>query len=304
VPPEFHLGPLKKDRQFLTFQYATVLEADADFYEAYDALFLVRKARLLYRVYEDSIASSSASRNGDASPARDEVELRTLLATELHCAAYHQTEALIALILAEYQDKPDWVYLTTYGNSEPKEAAKAMAKRVVTIPHTTASNLRQLVKEGVYANWDLSKTEFAAVWDTSIQSIMALLEIVSEQFVDGHEYNSYKHGLRVVLGSAALGIAPDGTTHNVSTVAAMPHAMTFLQIEKLGKDYGAHTVTKEVKPEYSLEVIECMGSLLTTIKTFRLARTKGTLPSEVQLPMYDTVLLDRIKPMTKFGFSY
>ncbi len=285
--------------------YETVQQADAAFYESYDALFVVKKARLLHRLYRESAAAVSELENTAASPDPDGEELRTLLATELHCAAYHQTEALLALLLAEYQDRPDWVYLTTYGNSEPKEAAKAIIHGYCDIPGTSAANLCQLVKQGVFANWDLSKTTIATIWEESIESITALLQIVSEQFVNGHEYNSYKHGLRVVLGSAALGVAPSGATQaKVHTVAYMPHSMTFLQIEKLGHDYGAHMTTKEMKPEYSAEVIECMGSLLTTIKTFRLARSAGNLPPELLVPLYDTLRLDHIKPMSKFGFSY
>jgi hypothetical protein len=303
MPPNFHFGPLKKDRKFLMHR-ATVADADKEFYTSYDAMFLARKAGLLYALYEKS--SSFLSGSGDWNiPVSSDEELRTLLATELHCTAFHQTEALIALLLAEYQDRPDWVYLTTYGNAEIKEAAKAIKSRFAEIPGTSASNLKQLVEQGVYANVDLSKTEIARQWQESILSIMALLEIVAEQFLDGHEYNSYKHGLRVVLGSANFGIAQgELTPDKIRPFASMPHSVTFLQIENLSEDYGAQMVTKDVNPEYSYRVVQCMGSLVSLIKTFRLARIQGTLSAEINIPFYDTLLLDRIKPMTKVGFSY
>jgi hypothetical protein len=45
MPSDFHFGPLKKDRQFLMHRYATVREADADFYA--EVLADVRSARHL-----------------------------------------------------------------------------------------------------------------------------------------------------------------------------------------------------------------------------------------------------------------
>lgn len=305
MPPVLHFGPLKEDREFLMYRYATPSEADAAFYASYDASFLVRKCQLLYSLYEQSDSQGSGMRPGGLSFDGSEKELRTFLATELHCAVFHQAEALIALLLAEYQGRPDFVYLTSYSSSEIKEAARAIAKGSGTIPRTCAKNLRQLVEQGVYANWDLSNTDVAAEWRSSIESIAALLRIVSRHLIDGHEYNSYKHGLRVFLGSSVCGVSQDEDPHAQNRmIAVMPHSMTFLQIEKLGEDYGAQMVTKEVNPEYSFKVVQCMGSLLTTIKSFRRARINGNLSDEIILPFYDTAQLVRLKPVTKVGFSY
>ena len=108
-----------------------------------------------------------------------------------------------------------------------------------------------------------------------------------------------------MLGSANFGIAQgELTPGKIRPFASMPHSMTFLQIENLSEDYGAQMVTKDVNPEYSYRVVQCMGSLVSLIKTFRLARIQETLSVEINIPLYDTLLLDRIKPMTKIGFSY
>lgn len=303
MPPHYHFGPLKKEGKFLMHRYATGEAADAAFYETYDSQFLTRKANLLFRLYQE--ASSSPQQSNDDASKNERDEYRTLLATELHCTTFHQTEALIALLLAEYQDIPDWVYLTTYRSTEPKEAANAIIDGYIPIPGTSATNLRQLVKQSVYANWDLGKTKVAAAWEESVDSIMALLQIVSEQFVNGHEYNSYKHGLRVLLGTAGLAVGPNpAKLEDMHTVACLHHAMTFLQIEKHGTDYGAQLTTKEMKPEYSAEAIGCMGALLEAIRMYRLARATKKLPKELSFPVFDTIRLDRSKPMTKFGMTY
>jgi hypothetical protein len=295
----------KTNRKFLMSRYLTVNDADEAFYKSYDALFLARKVELLYAMYRNAGSFLDGVQTWNRAVTSSEEQLRSFLATELHCTVFHQTEALIALLLAEYQDKPDWVYLTTYGNPEIKKAAEAIAKHE-QIPGTTAVNMADLVKTAVFATWDLSKSEgIREQWNETISSTIALLQIVSEQFIDAQEYNSYKHGLRVVLGSASFGVASGKLAeHNFVTFASMPHAMTFLEKETVGQDDGAKMVSKETKPEYSFDAVTCMANLVSTIKSFRLARIYNKLPEEVSLPMFDTLHLDRIKPVTKVGLSY
>ena len=63
----------------------------------------------------------------------------------------------------------------------------------------------------MFANWDLSGAENAEVWEQSVDDIAWLLRHVSERFIDGHEYNAYKHGLRLASGAAGIAVAPPGT---------------------------------------------------------------------------------------------
>ena len=301
---EPHFGSLKRDQPFLTI-YQTMHAADKVFYQSYDPLFLAKKAAVLYGIYKNHASFLACSEPWNMGSAVGKQELLTMVATELHCTSFHQTEAMIALLLAEFQDRPDWVYLTTYGNSEIKQAARAIeANEFASISSGTASSAAEFIKAAVFATWDLSKNDEAAQWEESISGLGFIIETVAKQFLTGHEYNSYKHGLRVVSGSARLGLSVDLAATKVLPMISMQHAMTYLQILKLENGYGAERVTQEIDPEYSFELIQCMAPVLSLIKTMRLARIDQTLPSELSLPIIDTALLLSKKPGSRFSMPY
>src|SRR5690242_16794966 len=98
---QLHFGPLKKDRLFLTF-HQTMHAADAAFYDRYDTMFLARKANLLYGLYKNFDEFLACS--GSWIPrAEDKEQTLTLIATELHMSSFHQTEAMLAFLLCEFQ---------------------------------------------------------------------------------------------------------------------------------------------------------------------------------------------------------
>src|ERR1019366_4671126 len=102
------------------------------------------------------------------------------------------------------QGRPDWVYLTSYGNADLKNAAKALAAgQFESLTKGMAKDVLAFVKAAVYANVDFSKMDVADQWERSVSDIAWLLGHVAERFVKGSEYNAYKHGLRVSAGSAS-----------------------------------------------------------------------------------------------------
>jgi hypothetical protein len=89
------------------------------------------------------------------------------------------------------------------------------------------------------------------------------------------EYNAYKHGLRVVSGSAALGVSVSPSSSRMLSVMSLKHSMTYLELSERPEGYVGSRVTKEISPEYSFELIQCMAGVLITAKETRVARTKG-----------------------------
>ena len=203
-PPKLHFGSLKKDKVFLTF-HQTMHAADSAFYMHYDPLFLSRKANLLYSLHKNSDAFWTCAEPWNLH-IEDKEQLLTLIATELHMASFHQTEAMLAFLLCEFQNRPDWVYLTTYGNQEMKAAAKAItAGDFASITDGAATDAKQFIRAAVFATWDFSNSDAGETWSRSIDDIAWLLGYVAERFSSGHEYNAYKHGLRIASGQATLG---------------------------------------------------------------------------------------------------
>jgi hypothetical protein len=298
-----HFGALKKDKVFLT-AHQTMSRADAVFYEGYDPLFLANKATTLFAIHKNIDSFWEASERWGMRVQTKE-ELLSLLATELHSTAFHQTETMIAFLLCEYQTRPDWVYLTSYGNPEMKTAAKAISSGdFSSITGGSAGTASAFIKAAVFAKWDFSGAENADVWEQSVDDIAWLLRHVSERFIDGHEYNAYKHGLRVVSGSAGLAVAPSGTSA-FKQILGMAHAVTYLEVGEETTGYVGNRVTKETRPEYSFELIHCMAAVLALTKTMRVARVNQSLSGvELYLPQIDREGLTRIKPTSRFSFPY
>lgn len=161
MPKKPHFGPLKSQKLFLTF-HQTMQAADANFYDGYDPRFVLKKAGILYAIYRNPEAFHACSESWGMAVEDTPEDLQSAIATELHNASFHQTEALIALLLCEYQNRPDWVYLTSYGNAEMKTAAKAIAAgEFGTLTSGMASDARSFIKAAVYANFDFSEMEVA-----------------------------------------------------------------------------------------------------------------------------------------------
>lgn len=301
---EQHFGPLKRDQPFFT-NYGTKDGADKTFYDGYDPLFLARKAAVLYGIYKNYSGFMDCSESWNLGSSVGEEELKTLLAVELHCASFHQAEAMIALLLAEYQNRPDWVFLTTYRNTEIKNAAKALVSHdYAAISSGTAKSIEDFINAAVLATWQLSQGVGTNAWKESIRGIGYLIELVAEQFLSGHEYNSYKHGLRVVAGSARFAFVPSLNSKNITSSMSMRHSMTYLQMLKVQGGYGGQMVTKEIDPEYSHELIQCMAPVLSLIKTMRVARIDKELPRDVSFPPIDVGLLASKRPIARFAITY
>ena len=103
------------------------------------------------------------------------------LVTELHCAAFHQIEGMLLLLLAEYQDRPDWVYLTSYGNSDMKKAAKLIAAGdyggITNQIHKSAS---EFIIAAVYAGWRPDDRKTNVDWQASLNDIEWLIRHCAE----------------------------------------------------------------------------------------------------------------------------
>jgi hypothetical protein len=272
---KLHFGPLKPEKPFLTV-HGTMNNADLAFYEGYDPNFIWRKAVALFGIYSNaaSFKESAASWEWPVD-STDEMFLGAV-AAEIHCASFHQIEGLLALLFAEYQNRPDWVYLTSYGSAEMKKTARALVKgdfeQITDGAHKTASDF---VSAAVFAGFRPEDSEHNEDWRRSVSDIGWLIAHCAKHFVEGNEYNAYKHGLRVVSGSASLALRPTGETGPFVRVVSMKHSLSFLEISEEPEGYTGECVTKELSPNYSYNLIAIIANVLTIIREMRLARIRG-----------------------------
>jgi hypothetical protein len=261
---------LKNEKPFLLFR-PSVAEADLAFYRDYDPEFLLKKAVCLAAIYKQPEAFADVMQWP-----HDEFRETFLgsIATELHCAAFHQCEALLALILASYQDGPAWVYLSTYGTKEIKDAAQSLVDRdVAKLSRGAHESLAEVLAAAIYAGCKPDSDE--AAFSQSISDIGWFLEQYADSYLKGAEYNAYKHGLRVVSGAARLGAKSSEPGAQMKTVIAMKHSLSFLEIGEVPEGYTAEEVTKELSPDHSFDQIQIAAGILRTIRDSRITHLTG-----------------------------
>lgn len=286
------------------FLFRTRREADLRFYEGYDPNFLFRKADLLFFTYmrREEFKTFAESLNGPITDLTDAYFHG--VAAELHCTALQQFESLFALMLAAFQPLPHWIYLTRYRTAEIKEKAAAyVAGDIDTASGGQCSSTDQFVSRAIYPGVQPPPTTDShnESWRTSLADLNWFIIHMASHYLNSPEYNAYKHGLRVLPGSAKLLVDVSGGAKQFSPVLSMKHALSFLEIKEDNGRYVTQEITKEINPEDAYQNMLVMATLLETIQKIRLAGLNGERV-EVPLISIEQSGLARLRPVGRFAF--
>ena len=213
----------------------------------------------------------------------------------------HQFEALFALMLAQFQPLPHWIYLTEYKTDEIKKKAQLFADRDYgAVSNGSSDSQAGFVMHAVYPGVDPS-TANQQTWNESVSDIGWLIEEGAKRYLANPEYNAYKHGLRVLPGSMTLMVGI-GSGKELKPVMNMASSVTYLERETAEEGIGFAEVTKEVKAEDAYQWILAMSSLAEMIKNVRLAGFRQT-PIQISTVKIDRIGLTRLKPVSTFRMS-
>ena len=270
-------------------------QANIRFYEGYDPSFLFRKADLIYFAYSrrDEFLTFLNSANCSTEGFNDAYFHG--IAAELHCSSFQQFESLFALMLAAFQPLPHWIYLTRYTTREIKTKVEAFVTGdIVGATQGVCKSADDFIQNSVYPGVSEPHDQSGS-WRTSIADLRWTLERLAA------EYNAYKHGLRVLPGSAQLLVDISAGANNFHPVLSMQHALSFLEISAKGDGYGVQEVTKEINAEYAYQNLYAMSTIAETIKNLRLA---GLKHERVEVPTFtvDKNGICRLRPVGKFAF--
>lgn len=253
------------------------------FYQSYDEGFLLRKADTLLFIAEHSGEFREfIAKNGGDPEAVDKKYLETLRA-EVHFAEFHQFEAFFALLIAIFQDLPHWLYLTTYPVGEIRQRVKAYLERdVSTLTNGLLSTLDDFLNWAIYAGFLSTEKDKIENWQANLHNIDWLLTRIGRKYLEGSEYNAYKHGLRVMTGPSYFRFRPSGSpTGGISFTS--DDSLKFLEIE--ASEEGNRIVRKTFKhfnPEESIHHLSFMCDILEMVKVVRLARLRGEDSAELK----------------------
>jgi hypothetical protein len=274
------------------------------FYRGVDEAFLFSKALTLMEVAEQHEKFLEERSEDPAVSSLKPKKFREALLAEVHFSEFVQFEALLALLMAIYQDLPHWLFLTTYKTSQMKQwAAKLQQAEIVDLTGGAAQTLEQFYDESVYTGYVGTKNDLDTPWSLNIDNIHWLLKNMAGRYLDAADFNAYKHGLRVHTGHTALMITSDTGGRGISLESDNSLAYLELKPEPDGSK-RVFLATKHFNPLEALNNLYIMRLMIETIKATRLARLNGDSGAELNT-FFELNKADfaDLRERTKWSFS-
>jgi hypothetical protein len=245
-------------------------ELDRAFYDRFDPHFLFYRALTLYAITKESDQFSKALDSfGSQAEVKPYIDARYFgaLRADLHFLEAHQFEAFFALMLAVFQPKPHWVYLTEYKTEEIKAAVdQFIAGDFNTLTSGTVVTDRDFVTCTIYHGQQPS--DAVSNWETNLDNHAWLLRRMAERYRAAGEYNAYKHGVRIIAGPASWTLSDDENhplLHHQSD-----DSITYLDIRDVGEGgLTLREVTKQFNPKESFFYLQQMHLMLETMVNLR-----------------------------------
>jgi hypothetical protein len=224
------------------------LRLNERFYESYDEFFLYRKVAIFEMLLNDPDLFAKFDADGDDS---ERERRRHAVAAEIHFTEAHQFESFLAMLVAPFQHLPHWIFLTTYTPKEIREKAAMLARGSYSeLSGGIVSAETDFVHQAVYAGLT-PQDERDSNWTKTLANVGWLLRRMADKYAKADDFNSYKHGLRIISTSAslAMGIRPNSTDMRGAIVTTAPYSITHLKLTPCegGTAVGIEPVSSALK---------------------------------------------------------
>jgi hypothetical protein len=251
---------------------------DVQFYSGYDERFLYRKVRVLWAALSEPDILQQFVTEDDGPDERE--RLRHALAAELLFAEFHQFESFFAMLVAAFQSLPHWIFLSTYSTGEIKEKVRQfIAGDFGALSNGMAQDRDGFLRYAVYNNYSDEHTSL----NETFENIWWIVYRMAEKYSAADEYNSYKHGLRMMSAMSTLTMSRNPTDFSNAFVMSSPHSITHLKLKKVDNGTSVAIETKAFNPEESCAHVRIMSDILANIKRVRLAALSGKTQAEITL---------------------
>lgn len=247
------------------------------FYERYDEKFLWRKASVLISYLTQTDAMWPLINDESDLGETEKTRYVETISAELHFTEAHQFEAFFSLLVAIFQKRPHWLFLTEYHTSEIKRKAQAyIDRRYADASNGLVDGKESFIMGAVFSGYRSDNEQIKANWEQIIDDLDWYIRLLARRYIRAHEYNAYKHGLRVLTGSSYLQWKPDGS-NDEGLVLQSENSLQFLKVEKINecnknKTYIVKKIFKHFDPMASINHIAFMMRALENIKSTRLSR--------------------------------
>lgn len=266
---------MKKVRVTTTYAAAsTTEELNLEFYQTYDPYFLYSRASSLLMAMDQP--ATERRRLAKLPVPRDIKKHLAALGADIYFTEMQQTEAFFALLFSAFQDLPHWVYLTEYKSNDLRAMIDSFVHhKRLDGTYMSEKSERELIHHGVYFGSIPQDVATASRWNENLDNILWLIRRTGERFVQSSEYNSYKHGVRVMAGPSYISFGLSGGT--TAMRHASDHSVSHLQTVSTGpnvKEIRRETV--HFSPVESWHHIAYLARMAATMQAVRLAALDQT----------------------------
>lgn len=257
---------------------------------SYQHSYIFEKATLLKGIINNPAPVFDIVQGNDDVQFTNYNAITSHLKAEIHFSMFHALESMFALIFALIK-QPDnvWVWLATYRFPKFNEMIAEIAKADISV--VSERDEFETIRILFFKNCPDEFVEQIQVKE-AIQIISKILILCANEMLDKNEYNSYKHGLRLISGDLRFNLVneQEGIERTVDIVPGFVYLNTKNQ-------ESPRIVPKHYSFERSYKIIKICWQLTSLMINQRRVEYLDTLSCDIE-----TIDFSKIDIMDIFGY--
>jgi hypothetical protein len=178
------------------------IDHDKLLFTSYQHSYVFEKAALLKGIIDNPVSVIDSIQGNDGLQFRNYEAMTSHLKAEIHFSMYHALESMFAMIFALIKQPDDvWVWLSNYKFNKFNEMIAQVANSDISA--ISEQGEIETIEYLFFKNCPEGFVEQVEV-KSAIQNISRILTLCANEMLDKSEYNSYKHGLRILSGDLEL----------------------------------------------------------------------------------------------------
>lgn len=265
---------------------------------SYQHSYIFEKVALIKGIIDNHVSIMDIIQGNEGVQFRNHEAVTSHLKAEIHFSMFHALESMFAMIFALIEQPNNvWEWLSTYKFNRFNKMIAEVADSNISV--ISEKNEFETIEFLFFKN---CPKEFVKQVQTknAIQNISKILNLCANEMIDKSEYNSYKHGLRIISGDLRLNLVneKESKEENIDNVPG------FVYLDTKDKK-SAKIVPKQYSYERSYKIIRVSWQLTSLMINQRKLEYSETVNCNIETTDFSKIDVDDIfaYPSTFYSFS-
>lgn len=262
----------------------TVNNLDETLFTLYQHDFIMKKVAVLKGIVDNHTSVLDIIQENSGVEFTDEDALISGLKAEIHFSKYHALETMFAIAFALIKQPNDvWLWLSTYSFSTFNKMVGDVARSGIS--SVSGKSDFETIQSIFFKN---CPTDFLEQERTrkAIHKISTIMILCAKELTYKSEYNSYKHGLRIINGSLRLKAVYDDDSEG-KIISEVPG---FVYLDTREKD-NALLVSKPYSYEKSYNMVRLCWRLTSLMIEQRKIESNKNLDDGIETIDFSQIVL-------------